>query len=707
MKQLLNLESEAAIRDRLGKLPVGLKDTYDEIYRNIQNRDPHDRNLAENAFKLVASARQALDKEDLLRGIQFDSQTDSFHAAITDSQLLNLCHNLLIFDSETQVWRFSHLSVTEYFEENHWSLLDAHCHTAIVSLKLITLFYKTSVRRSGRQVPFLEYARDNWFHHVRVQEGQKPDSRLATVLKSFLGSREKSSLQYQDWVDHTSEARLFLEDNRTKDIRGYLRPANITLFAMCCFSFYNILQDWWEQGDIDVSLTCQSGFNLLGLAALGGSPRMCQNLIEKHGIHVDSPQKNFFGGSALVVAIGYQHFEVVEYLVQEAGANVNMQVQTGKYGSALVAAISNRRNSDTIKLLLKAGAEVNLELETGTYGSALATAAYYRRHDDLKLLLRLGADVDTQLKIGFYGSALAVGVIHGDRAVVELLLRAGADVNMQLQSGPYGSALAAAAASYISDNFELLLKAGAVVDMELQTGYYGSALVSAAYHGQSGGLELLLRAGADVNMQLQRGKYESALVAAAAGGAIEIIRLLLKAGADVNMDLKTGQHGSILVAALASIAEERVFSYWTREDLHDDADDDDDDDDADNDDDIDYGNDKDYCDILEFLIFDVKVDVNYQIRHGRIGSALAAASFFGLTHSVKLLIEAGADVNLAIENGPFRTALQASQGNSSEEELGDWYDLKGSCKTRSDVGVLLWSHGAKDDLDDLDNNDNA
>ncbi|KAH8889900.1 hypothetical protein GQ53DRAFT_591978, partial [Thozetella sp. PMI_491] len=92
IEQLLELRTESAIRDRLGKLPAGLKDAYDEIYGNIA-RNKHDKVLADRVFMWQ------------------------------------------------NVWRFSHLSVTEYFEDNHWRLWQAHSHAAKVCLMLLIETY--------------------------------------------------------------------------------------------------------------------------------------------------------------------------------------------------------------------------------------------------------------------------------------------------------------------------------------------------------------------------------------------------------------------------------------------------------------------------------------------------------------------------------------------------------------------------------------
>ena len=57
MKHFLNLESEEAVRDRLGKLSRDLKATYDEIYGKIHARNKYDKALADRAFMWVGDVR--------------------------------------------------------------------------------------------------------------------------------------------------------------------------------------------------------------------------------------------------------------------------------------------------------------------------------------------------------------------------------------------------------------------------------------------------------------------------------------------------------------------------------------------------------------------------------------------------------------------------------------------------------------------------
>jgi len=127
-QQLLELQTEAAIRDRLGKLPVGLEATYDDIYGKIAARHKHEKKFADRALMWVMCACKPLNSVELLSAIRLDpdNKTMGLSEELNEALLLDICNNLLVLDSQRGVWRFSHLSVTEYFEKNYWSLQEAH-----------------------------------------------------------------------------------------------------------------------------------------------------------------------------------------------------------------------------------------------------------------------------------------------------------------------------------------------------------------------------------------------------------------------------------------------------------------------------------------------------------------------------------------------------------------------------------------------------
>ncbi|KAI0103318.1 ankyrin repeat-containing domain protein [Nemania sp. FL0031] len=659
IKEILLLETEAAILDRLGKLPADLETAYDEIYGKIKARHKDDRALADNALKWVAAACQPLESYELLSIIRIDLKEDTFHLyeAISESQLLHLCNNLLVLDSMREVWRFSHLSVTEYFENNHWSLVMTHRHCASVCLKaLLTVqpgwntsnwsddsedeegsVYEVTRSSENRDIQMRQlnghlranrrlqgYARKYWMTHIENQEIWEADPRLSSLLKSFLGTPGRSSLQYRKWF----------ADAQIDEVGDFddLRPVSIALFAIYRFSFRNILHDWWEDPKLDLSLRNKNGLNALAIAAKYGHKQNCENLI-RLGIDVNLTLRTH-RGSALAEAVADGQADMVKFLVKKAQANVNLHLPGG-YGSALVAAAaSSDEGPEIVQFLVQAGADINQQLQAGDYGSALAAATTPRgskRLESVQYLIKAGADINQQLQAGEYGSALAAAAATGmtvNQKIVKHLIKAGADINQQLQAGEYGSALTAAAARGRSWRHivQYLVKAGADINQQLQVGQYGSALAAAACTADDNleTVQFLVQAGADINMQLRAGKYGSALAAAAAFGNRETAQLLIQARADINLQLRTGKFGSALAAAVA-MAQVTV---------------------------------------LEYFVQLPTVDVNQQILHGGYGgSALAVAAYWGREDYADILIKAGADVNLKIENGPFRTALQASQVN--------------------------------------------
>ncbi|KAI1271482.1 hypothetical protein F5Y07DRAFT_404328 [Xylaria sp. FL0933] len=524
INELLNLETESAIRSRLGSLPADLKIAYDEIYKNIIARDRHDKALADRAFKWVACSFGPLTSETLISAIRLDSDTTALALSnpITESQLLHLCNNLLVIDSQRGVWRFSHLSVREYFEANHWDLRTAHCHAASVSLKSLLIAYANAnldeidVKHSKPPLTLEEYSDHFWLYHVHNQETQKSDSLLAQLLKSFLGSPTESSLQYRAWVKATNSVYEGVRDYiYTRDVE----PATTALFGMCRFSLHQILLDWWEHAELDIRAINSRGDNLLSLAAVSGCTQSCEYLIRR-GIPVNMQLQHPWHGSALAAAAHAGNCEVIELLIAE-GADVNMELQHEVYGSALAAAGAPK----VIKLLIAKGADINMQLQHAHYGSALVAAVrIYDNREVVELLIAEGADVNMQVRHGYYGSALAAAVSpkDSDEAIetMKVLLASGADVNMQLQSGAFGSALIHAVASFTASpqNVEYLLNNTKVkVNQQVRHGRFGTALAAAAFYRREEYVEILIKAGAKINLWIQHGEFRTAAQAAWVG----------------------------------------------------------------------------------------------------------------------------------------------------------------------------------------------
>ncbi|KAI0452862.1 hypothetical protein F5B21DRAFT_505938 [Xylaria acuta] len=417
-KEILYLETETAILDRVGKLPSSLDTAYNEIYTKIKDGNKHDRALADNASKWVTCARKPLESAGLLSAIRLGSEDVSFRLSnkITESQLLHLCNDLLVLDTQRRVWRFSHLSVTEDFGKKkiHWALELAHCHSASVCLKLLINtdkspddsdntngFHYGHKQEHQQDVlilyeghPLQSYARRYWIFHTEAQEGHEADPTLKCLLKSFLGSPLYSSLQYQVWYRATREDTYDGYESAALRL-ATMAPEVVSLFAMCRFSFYNLPQNLWQNAEFNISLINSQGCSLLGLAAEGGCIQNYENIMKREA---DVNMQLQYGdcGSTLPVAANHRQIKIAKFLVDN-GADVNMQLRCRRYGSALAAAAnSSNPGNASLELLIKVGADVNMKLQHGRYRSALAATADWTNpnKDKVKFLIQAGADVE-------------------------------------------------------------------------------------------------------------------------------------------------------------------------------------------------------------------------------------------------------------------------------------------------------------------------
>ena len=336
-----------------------------------------------------------------------DADNDEPQPVDIDTEfVLGACRNLVVVD-QLSICRFSHLSVREYFQQqHHWILDQADELVAKVYLLLLNhpSSWKTALwdKESGETEPLgrlLVYARSLWPEHLHKIGEIAMKDRLAIMLRKFLGPTERSGPAYRNWYSGYSKSYYqyeFQSNSCLRDNLNLLDPPTSALLPICIFGFEHIMEELCKAGKLDANQQNSKGYSLLALAARGGNATIAKLLLEN-------------------------------------GAEVNAQLG-GRHGSVLAAAASAGSEA-TVRLLLENGADVNAQLG-GDYGSALAAAAREGEKATVRLLLENGADVNAQLG-GDYGSALAAAAWKGSEATVRLLLERGAELNRR--GGPYGS----------------------------------------------------------------------------------------------------------------------------------------------------------------------------------------------------------------------------------------------------------------------------
>lgn len=164
----------------------------------------------------------------------------------------------------------------------------------------------------------------------------------------------------------------------------------------------------------------------LAVAAMKRDLDSVRQLLAERGADVNAPGPN--ATPALHWLVRIEELDLTKRLL-DAGADVNQKNGLGL--SALSLAIENS-DVDMVQLLLKHGADAKTPDPTGE--TPLMQAARSGSADIVRAVLASGAEVDV-LEPHYQQTALMFGVRSSSPEVVALLLKAGADVNAQSLAG--------------------------------------------------------------------------------------------------------------------------------------------------------------------------------------------------------------------------------------------------------------------------------
>lgn len=298
-----------------------------------------------------------------------------------------------------------------------------------------------------------------------------------------------------------------------------------------------------------VDTLIQRGANVNALGGRHGSALMAASSmgmldlirsLVSHGARVND--ENDKGTDSLYAACMAGNLDAVKLLL-ELGADVN--ARGGKHRNALNAA-SAGNHLEIVRYLLDAGADV--DFFDDHYGNSVLTAAAAGYNDVIRVLFEAGVDINAPMSDR--GSTLIAAAQNGHTETLELLFELGVPSGDTYETS---NAIMVAANRGHMDAIKVLVEMGAAMDdcSTLTTYPRCSPLEAAAVKGDLETVNLLLDLGADVNF-INEGKYGSALIAACLGDSnIAVVERLLEAGADVDATPNTESICSALVAALS------------------------------------------------------------------------------------------------------------------------------------------------------------
>lgn len=378
-------------------------------------------------------------------------------------------------------------------------------------------------------------------------------------------------------------------------------------------------------------------------AAEAGDTATVQRLLMEGA---DINGRDALGRTPVMAATHGNQIDTVRLLI-EAGADIN--IRDNRMDNPFLYSGAEGL-PDILRLSIDAGADTKL---TNRFGGTALIPAAERGHVEIvyELLTRTDVDVNHVNDLGWTALLEAIILSNGGQRhqqVVQLLVDHGADINIADKDGVtplqhaqargfteieriLNTALArdmqmiTAAGQGDIETVRQLLAQGANVHARDQTGR--TALIAAAYRNDLAIADVLIQAGADVNVQ--DNTKQSAYLIATSDGYLELLKRTLQAGANVHST--DSYNGTGLIRA-ADRGHVEIIQELLKTDIQ-----------------IDHINNLGWTALLEAIILG-----DGGPRH---------------TEVVRLLVEAGANVNLADANGITPLAHARQRGHQQMVEI--------------------------------------
>ena len=206
----------AAIWKRLGELPAGLREAYNDTYEmKLESYVEEQRLITKSAFMLLLSLHESLEQKDFLHALSFCSDD---RITVSAEDLLDLCFGFLVLDSEQNVYRFAHLSVREFLEtKSDYSPESSHALAAQFCLRYLCtsndsgpyLIPRDTFTNSRLVTEDKDVSNIDLRYNGRVMSWRIPPFAMPpfSSYDPFLDKVQEYTCRY--WANHTAGSRRF------------------------------------------------------------------------------------------------------------------------------------------------------------------------------------------------------------------------------------------------------------------------------------------------------------------------------------------------------------------------------------------------------------------------------------------------------------------------------------------------------------------
>ena len=423
LQSLCNLYTDEAIQERLGRLPPKLEELYLELYQKLKSTTANaDREIATGTLTWLLCAQRKLSSEEFLAALSYTARGQ--FDKLTIEQVLHLCSNLVIYDPTLDTFRFAHLSVREFLENQpECSPGVANALAAETCLLHVLSFadnpatqrfisrYRHGLLKSPPSDKLSTYSTIYWAPHYQLASTERTAGVLKDLLFHFLSNESDPRSPVVAWAVRVEKAlhnysiawdlRERLEDTKANRDRA--------LFIASCFNLQEAASIPTHAGGY---IQNSRSRGLLEVAATHGSCDVISELIKYKHTKI---RKEVVKAAAGNEGNGK---EVMTLLLEQRGADVVITEEVVK------AAAGNRWSGKEVMTLLleQRGADVVITEEI-----MKAAARNGRSGKEIMMLLleQRGADVVITEEVV---KAAAGNGGNGKEVMMLLLKQRGADV---------------------------------------------------------------------------------------------------------------------------------------------------------------------------------------------------------------------------------------------------------------------------------------
>jgi hypothetical protein len=359
MTHLKRMKLESDIRESLLKLPDTLEEAYKQIYNDILSQSGKEPELSKMSLRWIMISARPLTPAEWVCATKYAMPRVG---SLRLPSLLDICHNLVVEDQDSEVVRFAHLSVSEYLASKP-EFDNSKAHSLAAHVCLSVLYDTTQATTGTNSDDLLEYATIYWFYHLNHSDHRyMRDSTLAHI-RTFLGTPESPTEAYCKWMERAAvlgNSHSFDDGKESlRDVSENLDcwPPN-PLFAFAYFYFGGLYAEAWDWSTIDVNCTNANGEPAIIVASFKGHDVIVRTLLD-NGADVNSPGFQFIP-NPLFAAIRGKKVETVELLLDR---EADIRANGCRFTDVLTAAVAEG-DVAVVKVVLQQDPSMSITSET-------------------------------------------------------------------------------------------------------------------------------------------------------------------------------------------------------------------------------------------------------------------------------------------------------------------------------------------------------